>query len=141
MDLWLYLLVGLLCGVFGAAFGVGGGVLLVPVLVLLFQADQKSAQGMALGYMAPMALVAFIRYKYNEAIPMNLTITGLLALGGMIGALFGSWIAGAASGMVLRRVFAVIMIAAAVRMFMKPEPEPPHAGDTVVPARQDGTGR
>ncbi len=135
---WAYLLLGLVCGIFGATFGVGSGIILIPVLVLFFSFGQKSAQGVCLAVMVPMALVSAIRYKMNPDIPFYPTAAVLLACGAVVGAYLGAAIAGWASGAVLRKLFAVVMMVAAVRLFFsspggdapKPPASPPSAEAT-----------
>jgi uncharacterized membrane protein YfcA len=125
MEGWyLYILVGFACGIFSATFGVGSGIILVPTLVLIFALPQKSAQGVCLAVMVPMALAGAIRYKMNPDIRVDMWIVGLLAVGGVVGAVIGAGIAGRVSGLMLRRMFAIIMIIAAVRMLMTPGPKP-----------------
>ncbi len=113
---WAYIIVGVVCGVFSAVFGVGAGILLIPALVLIFALPQKSAQGVCLAVMGPMALVGAIKYHLNPDIVISLPAVVLLTIGGVVGAYFGATIAGWASGLILRRLFAVIMIIAAIKM-------------------------
>ena len=119
---WAYVVAGLVCGTFSAVFGVGSGIILVPTLVLIFSLGQKSAQGICLAAMVPMVLVGAIRYKMNPAIDVKLTIVVFLAVGGVVGALIGSWIAGALPASLLRKIFAVVMLVAAMRMLITPGP-------------------
>ncbi len=119
MELWwAYILVGLVCGIFSATFGVGSGILMIPALVLIFSLPQKSAQGICLAVMVPMALAGAIRYKLNPEIEMNLGIVALLALGAVAGALLGSSIAAWTSAATLRKLIAVIMIVVAIKMLI-----------------------
>ena len=133
---WLYLLLGLASGIFSGTFGVGAGIILIPVLTLAFEFGQKSAQGMALAVMVPMALVGAIRYKMNPQIALHTGPVVLLACGAVAGAVIGAAIAGWISGPVLRKLFAVVMVVAAAKMFFsspgspidKPA-EPPQIGN------------
>ena len=121
MESWyLYVLAGLICGVFSATFGVGSGIIMIPVLVLVFSLPQKSAQGTCLAVMVPMALAGALRYQWNPEIHMDVKIIGLLSLGAVVGAVIGASLAGWLSGSVLRKLFAVIMIAVALRMLITP---------------------
>ncbi len=123
MDQWLaYVFLGLLCGILSATIGIGSGIILVPVLVLLFQFPQKSAQGICLAAMVPMALAGALRYKFNPQIEVDLRIVAWLAVGGVVGALIGSSIAGALSGGVLRKLLAVGLLVAAARMITASPP-------------------
>ncbi len=138
---WAYLLLGLIGGIFSATFGVGSGAILIPVLVLLLDFQQKSAQGMCLAVMVPMALVGAIRYQMNPQITLNPGVMLLLACGAVVGAFIGAAIAGYASGPVLRKLFALILLVVAVRMFFS-GPQPSERGEapsepsaSVTPAR------
>ena len=62
---WVFILLGVCAGVLSGALGLGSGTILVPTLVLLFGFMQKSAQGMALAVMVPMALLGAFRYWKN----------------------------------------------------------------------------
>ena len=123
----IFIVIGLLCGTFGAALGLGSGVILVPILVLLFQFDQKAAQGTCLAMMVPMALVGAWRYKHNPEINIDLIIVLWLSIGAVFGALLGAAIAGALPVNTLRRIFAVVLLVAAGRMLFSSarESKPP----------------
>ena len=139
---WAYVLAGCLCGVFSATFGVGSGILMIPVLILAFGVPQKSAQGVCLAVMVPIALVGALKYKLNPAIDMPSTLVLLLALGGVAGALLGSVLADWLSALTLRRLFALLMIAAAARLFFtKPPPEPTSQGPPPMAAQPQLSAR
>jgi len=122
MSPWLgYVLVGMLAGVFGSLLGVCGGILTVPILALGFGFAQKSAQGMSLAIMVPMALVAALRYRYGIKAEMNMMLVVLMAAGAIAGALVGTELAHVLSGGLLRKVFAVILVIVAVKMFFTPD--------------------
>jgi len=111
MENWyLYIIAGIAAGIISSMFGVGGGVLMVPILVLGFSFGQKSAQGMSLFIMLPMALAGAIRYKLNPDIPVNLPVCGMIAIGGIAGAMIGSHIVFNMPEAILKRVFAVFII-------------------------------
>jgi uncharacterized membrane protein YfcA len=126
MDQWaLYLLAGLAAGVISSMFGVGGGILMVPILALGFSFGQKSAQGMALFIMLPMALAGAIRYYINPDIPINLAVCALVALGGIGGALIGSQLVFNLPEVILKRTFAVFIILTGIYMIIKTLPNTP----------------
>ena len=126
MEYWyLYIFIGLVCGVFSATFGVGSGILMIPALVLLISnMEQKPAQGICLAAMVLIALAGAIRYKMTPGLDINLPAVGLVAIGGVVGAVFGTMIAANLSGPTLRRLFAIVMIIAAVRMLVMKSPQP-----------------
>lgn len=117
MEYWMgYLLLGLAAGIFGATLGVGGGIIMVPVLVILFHFPQKSAQGISLAAMVLMAAVAASRYIANPAITVDLRAAGLIGAAAIGGALIGSWLVGYLPVGVLRKLFAAVMVIAAVKL-------------------------
>lgn len=139
---WTYLLAGGVCGVFSATFGVGSGILMIPTLVLVFGVGQKSAQGVCLAVMVPIALVGALRYRLNPAVEIHWGMVMLLTLGGVAGAVMGAGLASRMSAVTLRRLFALLMILAAVRLLTtKPGPDPVTRGPTSVANDHHPTSR
>jgi hypothetical protein len=116
-EWWVFLVLGLCAGIVSGTLGLGSGIVLIPVLVLLFSFEQKSAQGTALAVMVPMALVGAIRYWRNPHIELNGTVIALLALGAVAGAMVGTELAARLSAGTLRKVFALVLMIVAIRMF------------------------
>jgi hypothetical protein len=125
MENWLvFILVGLVCGIFGASLGVGGGAIFVPVLAIAFGFTQKSAQGMSLAVIVPLAAVAAMRYYQNPQIEINLGVVLFLAVGAVVGAVIGAKIAAVLPGNILRKFFAIFLAVVAVKMFLAPAKKP-----------------
>jgi len=114
---WIFVLLGIFAGVISGTLGLGSGIVIIPVLVLLCGFKQKSAQGIALAVMVPMALVGAIRYWKNPEIEMNTLVIGLIICGALVGTLAGTELAGRLPSYVLRKVFAVVLVIVAVKMF------------------------
>lgn len=112
-----YALAGLGMGLLSALFGIGGGILLVPILVALFDYTQHLAAGTSLAVMVPIALVGAAR----------LTKPGLTkwsdgaryGVGAMVGALLGASLALLLSGGVVRGLFGVLMLFVGAQMSWK----------------------
>ena len=117
---WVFILLGIGAGVLSGALGLGSGIVLVPALVLVCSFGQKSAQGTALAVMVPMTLLGALRYWKNPEIEMNAVIIALIVFGALAGVLVGTELAGRLPGHVLRKVFAAVLVIAAVRMFITP---------------------
>ncbi len=113
---WVLIIVGLCCGTIGASLGIGGGAIMVPVLVMLFSFPQKSAQGISLFVMIPMAALAAYRYYKDPNIDIDLWTTVFMAIGAVIGAYIGSTLASRLPASVLRKCFAVLLIIVAAKM-------------------------
>jgi hypothetical protein len=105
-------------------FGVGGGIVMVPILTVIFAFGQKSAQGMSLFIMLPIALAGALRYKFNPDIPINLPVCVMMAIGGIVGAMIGTHLVFNISEAVLKRMFAVFIIITGIHMFMKSYAKP-----------------
>ena len=114
---WAFILLGVCAGVLSGALGLGSGIILVPTLVLLCGFMQKSAQGMALAVMVPMALLGALRYWKNPQIEMNLAVVALIICGALVGTLIGTELVSRLPGSVLRKAFAIFMVIVAVKMF------------------------
>jgi uncharacterized membrane protein YfcA len=109
LQLFLILIVACVVGVCSGLFGVGGGVLLVPLLVLLFAFDQHTAQGTSLiALVPPVGLLAFLNYAHAHEVSWTV---GLLIMPGVfLGGLLGSRLAQKLSPRRMRRVFAVFLL-------------------------------
>ena len=114
----LPILFGALAGGLGGMMGVGGGILLVPLLVHFLNQSQHEAQGTSLGFFIVTALVACIPYVRSESIPWALV--GVLALGAVPGVLTGAAIAKRTPATRLRVWFGLAILLSAARLLMAP---------------------
>jgi len=114
-------LVGLVAGVLAGFVGGGGGLIIVPALVLLFGYDQLKAQGMSLAVLLPpIGILGFWQYWKNPDVSIDLWGAAAIALMLMIGAHFGAKLANFfVDPGIVRKIFAVLMIAAAIYLFFK----------------------
>jgi uncharacterized membrane protein YfcA len=108
------LAVGVLAGFMSSLVGIGGGLVIVPALVLLFGFNQKEAQGTSLMMLSlPVAFIgAFNYYKSGYS---NWKVALLLASTFMIGGFLGSKLAISLEMNIIKKVFAVFMIIIAVK--------------------------
>lgn len=113
---YLYILLGVFAGIFSATFGVGSGVIMIPVLTLLAGYTQKEAQGMALAVMVPMALMGALRYHWNPDIQIDWDRVLILAIAVIVGANIGATIAGLATNKQLQIGFSLFLIFVGLRM-------------------------
>jgi len=108
LKLFLILLVACVVGVAAGLFGVGGGVLLVPLLVLLFGFEQHTAQGTSMiALVAPVGILAFMNYA--NAHEVNWTVGLLIMPGVFVGGLLGGKLAQKISPRRMRQAFAVFL--------------------------------
>ncbi len=130
---WLFIVLGVCAGLVGGTLGLGGGIVFIPALVIFWGFEQKSAQGTALAVMVPMALVGALRYWKNPEVNMSLTIILLIILGALVGVLAGTELASRLPNQVLKKVFAIFLVVAAVRMFIaSSRPKQPEPGANLI---------
>lgn len=115
MKALLFLLLGLVAGVFSGLIGIGGAIIIIPSLVILFGLSQHTAQGTTLALMVPpIGLLAAWTY-YRQGF-VDLKVAGLICLGFFVGGLVGAKFATEISEQVLRKVFGVVLLLASVKM-------------------------
>jgi uncharacterized protein len=109
--------IGLVAGVLSGLFGIGGGIVIVPLLLLTTRMPMLSATGTSLGaLLLPVgALGAWTYYKNGH---LDVKAALLIALGLAIGVLFGARLAQALSPVVLKRAFSVLLVVVAARMWL-----------------------
>jgi len=110
-----YVVLGLVTGCLSGFIGIGGGVLLIPVLVYVFKMSQHMSQGTTLAAMvAPIGILAAITY-YNKGY-VNIPVAALICVGFILGGLIGAKFAVVSDVVVLKRVFGVVMLVIAFQM-------------------------
>ncbi len=115
MDILSYLLLGLVAGILSGLIGVGGGVIIIPVLVFLFGLSQHQAQGTTLALLVPpIGLLAAWEY-YKEGY-VDLKIAGLICAGFFFGGLLGAKLATGLSSRMLEKVFGVALLLISIKM-------------------------
>lgn len=116
--LMLYIFIGLFAGICGGFFGIGGGIVIIPLLSCLLGYSQKLSQGTTLGVMlVPVALPAVISYWKNNYVDTK--AVSFIALGFFVGGYIGSTLVQYLSDNVLRKIFAVMLIVIAIRMLVR----------------------
>lgn len=108
--------IGLLAGLLSGLFGVGGGTVVVPLLVLMLGFDQRLAAGTSLAAIVPTATVGVISYGLIDAVAWIPAL--LLAAGAVGGAQIGTWLLPKVSQTVLRWVFVGFLAAVIVSLFL-----------------------
>jgi uncharacterized protein len=117
MAIAIYLAFGLAAGILSGLLGIGGGIFIIPGLVLLMGFSQKMAQGTTLAMMIPPIglLAAWAYYKDGN---VNLKVAGLMCIRFFIGALFGAKFATALPGVTLSRIFGAVMLVVSIKMIL-----------------------
>lgn len=108
--------IGAIAGILSGLFGVGGGIIIVPSLVLLLGIEQRRATGTSLLAVVPISIAAAAFYVANGAIDWR--VAALLAVGIVIGGQIGSLLLAKLPQRTLRWIFILFMIAVAVRLLL-----------------------
>jgi len=98
-----------------SAMGIGGGVILIPVLTSFFGIGQKTAQYINLLYFIPVALCALWIHAKNKCLCYKTAL--FVEIGGVIGAVLGSSLAVNMSVGLLRRLFGIFLLIVGIYQF------------------------
>src|SRR3989344_2480714 len=110
-----YILIGLAGGLVGGALGLGGGVIMVPLLVLWFGLTQHQAQGTALaGMLTPV--FAPVVGRYYQAGNVKVQMALFIACGFVIGALLGAHFIQGLPEATLTRAFGVFLVLIGIKL-------------------------
>ena len=109
------LLFGFLSGII-SGMGIGGGVILIPLLTIFISMEQQSAQGINLLYFLPTAVSALIVHSKNKQINLKPAIR--LTLCAIPGAFLGGWIAVTLSSDLLRKLFALFLLVMGIQQLL-----------------------
>ncbi len=109
--------VGLAAGVAAGMFGIGGGLIIVPALIFLLGMKEKQAIGTSLAALIPpVGLLGAAEYYRNDYI--NIKYAALIAVGLFLGAYFGARLVISMPDALIRRIYAIFLLAIATRMLI-----------------------
>jgi uncharacterized protein len=112
-----YVGIGLVAGLFSALFGVGGGIVVVPLLVMLLAFEPRLAAGTSLAAIGLTALAGVISYAILGRIQWEeAAIVGFPAVAGVIA---GTWLQQRVSSRLLLLLFAAFLVAIAVQLLVR----------------------
>jgi uncharacterized membrane protein YfcA len=113
-----FIIIGLIAGVLAGLFGIGGGVIIVPALILLAHMKPQMATGTSLGaLLLPVGILG--AWQYYRQHSLNVHASLWIALGLVVGAYFGAMLAMKLPPRELQRLFAVFLLFVAIRTWMK----------------------
>ncbi|HEY1032285.1 MAG TPA: sulfite exporter TauE/SafE family protein [Flavipsychrobacter sp.] len=110
----ILLLIGFAAGILSSMVGIGGGVVIVPALVLALGMSQKLAQGTSLALMLPPIGVLAVMNYYKQGY-VDLKVAGIICTTFILGGYVGSKIVLGLEPSLIKKIFAVFMILIAVK--------------------------
>lgn len=115
MNPVLYIALGLIAGIFGGLFGIGGGSIIIPALVYVFAFTQHQAQGTTLAVLVlPVGLLA--AFQYWKAGNINIPVAMLICIGFFIGGFIGGGIVQNVPEAVLKKMFGIFLLIISIHM-------------------------
>ena len=109
------IIIGLLAGFLSGLVGVGGGILMIPLLIMLLGFTQHQAQGTALFVMLPpIGVLAAMNYYKEGFVKWEYAV--VISFAFVVGGYFGSKISLSLSPQMVRRVFFFFMLIGAIKL-------------------------
>lgn len=111
----LYIILGVVGGIFSGVFGIGGGLVLIPAMTMLLGMTQHQAQGTTLAILVP-PIGILAAWRYYQGGHVNLPLAGFICLGFVFGGLIGANMAHSVSDPVLKKTFGVFLFLVSLNM-------------------------
>ena len=117
-TLFLLILIGMSAGLLSGVVGVGGGIIIIPLLMLFIGLDQHQAQGTSLAVMLPpIGILAAINYHKSGFIDWKYAM--IIAAAFIVGGYFGSRWAVTVDARMLKKIFGVIMLIGGIKLIFR----------------------
>jgi uncharacterized protein len=111
------MVIGTLAGLFSGLFGVGGGTVIVPLLILWLAYDERSATGTSLAAIVFIAgFGAAAQGLYDNVHVLDAVLIGVPAIGGV---LVGTWLQQRMPTRTISLLFAAVLVASAVELLLR----------------------
>ncbi|MBT8393737.1 MAG: sulfite exporter TauE/SafE family protein [Flavobacteriaceae bacterium] len=112
------IVIGLLGGMLSGMFGIGGGVIMVPLMVFLLSFTQHQAQGTSLAVLSfPVAFVAAYNYYNSGENVVDWKFAIIIGASFVLGGYLGSKLAISINQTTLRKLFSIVLLIAAIKLF------------------------
>jgi uncharacterized membrane protein YfcA len=112
----ILLLIGLTAGVFSGILGIGGGIVIIPLLVYFLGFSQHQAQGTSLGLLLP-PVGALAVMNYYKAGFVDIKAALIMVITFLIGSYLSSLLAIQLSETIIKKIFAVFLLAYSIKLF------------------------
>jgi uncharacterized protein len=113
----LYVILGLAAGIASGIFGIGGGIIMIPAMVLFFGLTQHQAQGTTLAILVPpIGLLA--AWRYFQSGNVKIGMAGFICLGFFVGGWIGASLVQNVPDVALKKLFGVFLLVVSLRMIV-----------------------
>ncbi len=118
IEILKLVLIGLIAGSLSGLLGIGGGVIIIPMLVYFLDYSQKLAQGTSLAMLLPP--IGFLAaYNYYKSGYVNIKAAIVLIIFFVVGSYFTSLFATKLPEVVIKKIFAVFLIIYAIKLLIE----------------------
>lgn len=110
-----YIVLGLVAGVLSGLVGIGGGIVIVPALVVLFGFTQHTAQGTTIALMIPPIGILAAWTYYNQGY-VDVKAASIICLGFLLGGYFGAKLAVSLPRFYLEKIFGIALLLISIKI-------------------------
>lgn len=113
--------IGLMAGIASGLFGIGGGIIIVPLLTMVFSLEQKVASATSLvSMLLPVGILGvWSYYKANIIHSQHIKMGLIISIGLLVGALFGSKISILLSSKLIGKGFSILLLYVAFKIWIQ----------------------
>ena len=109
--------IGVATGILAGLLGVGGGIVMVPAMMMLLQMPSALAKGTSVAVIIPTSIMG--TYRNRKSLNVDFRAAAVLGLGGIFSAIAGGWISARMSDTVSNVLFATLLLVVAVRLILQ----------------------
>ncbi|CAB4606967.1 unannotated protein [freshwater metagenome] len=109
--------IGVATGILAGLLGVGGGIVMVPAMMMLLQMPSALAKGTSVAVIIPTSIMG--TYRNRKSLNVDFRAAATLGLGGIFSAIAGGWISARMSDTVSNVLFATLLLVVAVRLILQ----------------------
>jgi uncharacterized membrane protein YfcA len=119
-DIFIFIAIGIAAGILAGLFGVGGGIIIVPLLMLIFGFSQQAASGTSLvALLGPVGLLGVMAYfNAGRLTPEQIRMGLIIAVGMFFGTLLGAQLSISLPTLYVKRAFCIFLLFVAIRIWI-----------------------
>lgn len=110
------ILSGIIAGMLSGLVGIGGGVVLVPLLLYVFKVNMYTAAGTSLAIVLPTVIAGAINHFVRGNVDWRLAL--IIGLSSVVGSYLGVWAGSLLPAVSLKKIFAVILLVISINVLL-----------------------